>query len=131
MSAYQKEIEKEHAQEAYYRKKWAEDQEIQRRFFDDQTKFLENMNENARDNFHARLHKAQNEAFMSIVAQEAKKINKTPLEGAHKVFSYVYPAHLTQSGLPISGGAPMPRMRTKRPKGTVTAARQPQAQATM
>eukprot|EP01056_Protomagalhaensia_sp_Gyna25_P004747 Protomagalhaensia_sp_Gyna_25__4746@NODE_468_length_3354_cov_23_027149_g362_i0_p7_GENE_NODE_468_length_3354_cov_23_027149_g362_i0NODE_468_length_3354_cov_23_027149_g362_i0_p7_ORF_typecomplete_len120_score25_24DUF2487/PF10673_9/0_067Imm40/PF15569_6/0_52_NODE_468_length_3354_cov_23_027149_g362_i024252784 len=94
-----------------FSREWEENQDIQDRFYESQQEYLAKMNNIAEKNFVGRTVFSQQTEFVAKVKAEAQKANKIPIEGANKVFSFVYPTAITSVGAPVSAGAMVPAYR--------------------
>lgn len=116
LSNYYNSIDAAHKKEEEYRHEWENSLNLQQEFFETQMQFLQSRNEEA-----LALYKSQVLAEGRVADQVLKHLDIGRIQPDNDIcpvttVKFAYPASITVTGAPISGGAPCPFKRRRQRK---------------
>lgn len=94
------------------RKEWISSLELQEEFYNTQMQYLKERNLAAEEHLKAQMGRDEDvhEHILGLL-----KLGREKGPGQISTVSYIYPATLTSTGVPVSGGAALPYRRPPRP----------------
>ncbi|KAH0485969.1 MAG: hypothetical protein KVP17_002630 [Porospora cf. gigantea B] len=106
LKSYQRTVDEAYTKEKKFREDWQKNQNLQDQIMQQQQDFIQKMNVEADLNLEVRKAKARNKVINTLFhicrkqnARDAKN------NDGRRTVSYLYPCGLTDSGVPVSGGA--------------------------